>query len=645
MLFMKTLTPLILIVLLLSACNDTPRSIRQSDTYRKVTNHYKKDDNNKRRKAAAFLFKNMSRHHTYVNDEAKAAMDSCTLAFSHSPLSKNKNRRKNAIEYVNKCIKRNIEEGTSRQDIDHLTSKFLINNIDFSYNAWEKTRNIGQIDFQMFCNYILPYRVANEPIDMNYTSNARRQYMGAIDSLNDGADFISIARHIILKEDIKLDLNKYPYNYIFSRQQTSKLRGVNTCNDAIVYFAMLFRDLGIPATFDYTRRCYRDIGHSMLALYWQGEWHSIEVPDATLTKKDTKKCLQSFPKVFRAAYSNTKYGVDVTADYTLTVQLSLKDKNKEHHPTIAIFDNEMSFYILNTPGKKEGKNYTFEHMGADAIYALGYTHNNTFNPTRIVYVDSLGRSKELRPNIFKTTDVTLHRKYFQDKRQFPHKYAWKHKIKGLNVEGANDISFKNCDTLFQIQLAPPPYMSAYTIKNNKKYKYVKVRNETKLMPLAEFHLFSTEGKVLEQKQHIIMNEFRKINRTKASLNHDLIVYKNVGNIPRLFDSDGLSSVILGKKGFVMYVFAEPQGIGGFLLQPRNDENHIMIGDDYELLMWNRGWVSLGRQVAQDHKLLFQDVPSNGLYWLHNYSRGKEEYPFIISAQGEQYWVGQYVEEK
>ena len=53
--------------------------------------------------------------------------------------------------------------------------------------------------------------------------------------------------------------------------------------------------------------------------------------------------------------------------------------------------------------------------------------------------------------------------------------------------------------------------------------------------------------------------------------------------------------------------------------PRNDVNHIVIGNLYELFYWDNKWVSLGRQTAKEHELVYDNVPSNALLWLRNYT--------------------------
>ena len=70
--------------------------------------------------------------------------------------------------------------------------------------------------------------------------------------------------------------------------------------------------------------------------------------------------------------------------------------------------------------------------------------------------------------------------------------------------------------------------------------------------------------------------------------------------------------------------------------PRNDDNAISPGDDYELFYWNDRWISLGTKVASDFSIQFDNVPKNALLWLKDLTKGHEERPFTIE-NGKQIW--------
>jgi hypothetical protein len=50
------------------------------------------------------------------------------------------------------------------------------------------------------------------------------------------------------------------------------------------------------------------------------------------------------------------------------------------------------------------------------------------------------------------------------------------------------------------------------------------------------------------------------------------------------------------------------------------------GDEYELFYWSQsGWTSLGSQIGDSTgELIYENCPTNALFWLRNHTRGKEE---------------------
>ena len=48
---------------------------------------------------------------------------------------------------------------------------------------------------------------------------------------------------------------------------------------------------------------------------------------------------------------------------------------------------------------------------------------------------------------------------------------------------------------------------------------------------------------------------------------------------------------------------------------------------------------MGERTANDTLLEYQNIPRNTLYWLKNYTKGKEEFVFSFDEQGKQVWTG------
>jgi hypothetical protein len=60
------------------------------------------------------------------------------------------------------------------------------------------------------------------------------------------------------------------------------------------------------------------------------------------------------------------------------------------------------------------------------------------------------------------------------------------------------------------------------------------------------------------------------------------------------------------------------------------------GQEYELFYWSDGWQSLGKSVATEKPLIYDNIPSGHLYWLVAKDSDREERVFTIK-DGEQIW--------
>lgn len=128
----------------------------------KVLDRYKEEDGDKYR-AACFLIENMPFHGAY---EGKAL----------------ENYRKYFSEYVSFPYSRHVQELidslkradgefsinqlTYKRDIMTVDSAFLVNHIEWAFKVWREQPWGKHVDFDTFCEYILPYRIGDEPLSL-----------------------------------------------------------------------------------------------------------------------------------------------------------------------------------------------------------------------------------------------------------------------------------------------------------------------------------------------------------------------------------------------------------------------------------------------------------------------------------------------
>ena len=51
------------------------------------------------------------------------------------------------------------------EDLDVITADFLIKQIDYAFKAWRERPWAKKLTFDQFCEYVLPYRGSNEPLE------------------------------------------------------------------------------------------------------------------------------------------------------------------------------------------------------------------------------------------------------------------------------------------------------------------------------------------------------------------------------------------------------------------------------------------------------------------------------------------------
>jgi hypothetical protein len=214
--------------------------------------------------------------------------------------------------------------------------------------------------------------------------------------------------------------------------------------------------------------------------------------------------------------------------------------------------------------------------------------------------------------------VKLIRKYGLSTARNRRKVKWLKQLNGGVFQASNDASFKEATTLFKISDFFSTHTQKMRVNSNQPYQFVRFSSEGNEAFLAKLAFYGMDG--IELKGSTIKEN-----------NWDLIWETGA------YDDNPLS--FSGGTDFKLGLHLEkPQNIGTIEFQARNDDNHINIGETYELFYWNKVWISLGTQTAND-TVLYYNVPKNALLWLRNITKGKEEYPFIVDKHKNQIWLG------
>jgi hypothetical protein len=119
----------------------------------KVLAHYQ--DDTLKYKSACFLIENMPRYYSYGEDaylNAQAAMiQAC------------KNNNNDILPLNNQA--NSFNRAGKIYDSQVITAEYLIENIDFAFKLWEEKPWNKYLSFEDFCEYLLPYRIGNDPLE------------------------------------------------------------------------------------------------------------------------------------------------------------------------------------------------------------------------------------------------------------------------------------------------------------------------------------------------------------------------------------------------------------------------------------------------------------------------------------------------
>lgn len=108
---------------------------------------------------------------------------------------------------------------------------------------------------------------------------------------------------------------------------------------------------------------------------------------------------------------------------------------------------------------------------------------------------------------------------------------------------------------------------------------------------------------------------------------------------KAFDGDPYTSFdyLYPDNGWTGIDLGTPHSINKIVYVPRNRDNFIRKGDNYELLYWeNKQWNSAGCKKADSDSLLY-NVPKGSLLHLINHTRGHDERIFEYKDGKQRFW--------
>lgn len=272
----------------------------------KVLRHYQQSPaDSLKYKAACFLIENMPYYSYPVGEQ----LDNYKTYFNWL-----RHYRKKTPQQLSDSIRQlfgPIGELEKKQDIHEIDSAYLCHNIEWAFKVWQEQPWGKHISFATFCEYLLPYRIEDEPLKY-----WREEYYNKFDSLLlplknsnslDKENPVAVANYLIQKLPHKYHRYTGIFPYSFGHvgpEHVQYLTG--SCREVTDFAVYLFRALGIPCAIDFIPVRGNVNASHLWVVCWDkyGKEYMTDFPrELWPTEKNWWYEHDDSPKVYRTTFS------------------------------------------------------------------------------------------------------------------------------------------------------------------------------------------------------------------------------------------------------------------------------------------------------------------------------------------------------
>ena len=186
--YIRLIIPCIVLASVFVACSSADKRLEYALSFagdnrgelEKVLEHYGQEP--EKLEAARFLIRNMPHWYAYEGWQLDSVRQMLAL-------------RKLDKESIKKWKQVSFYSLPKVYDAQVITSNYLIENIDLAFKVWKKYPWNRSLDFDDFCEFILPYRIDNEPLS-SWRKLYYEHYTPILDSLYHGEDVVYACRMV-----------------------------------------------------------------------------------------------------------------------------------------------------------------------------------------------------------------------------------------------------------------------------------------------------------------------------------------------------------------------------------------------------------------------------------------------------------------
>lgn len=490
--------------------------LANKEELQKVLDHYK--DDSLKYQAVCFLIRNMPFHAGYEGNALKHYYQYFDI-YAQGKLGPHE---------VIDSLKENsfsVSQLKRIEDIANIDSSLLVQNVDWAFKVWREQPWGKNVSFDNFCEFVLPYRLGDEPLGF-WREDIYKRYNPILDSIRllpQAQDPLVAAK--VLMDSLVVEQSHFtglfPAGPHLGPSVVSWRAG--SCREFADLVVYVMRALGIPCGTDYmAMRGDNNVPHFWnFTLDKDGKTYITEFPDPNwkravsmynpkakvyrntygLNWKDVKR---QQGKMMHPAFRKPLYQ-DVTAVYADSLNRDLVVSSdilcKEVHK------GDIVYFCLSTRMDWvpiawtvfEEDSLRFQDTEGSVIGCLA-----TWNGKRLVmqsepftYDKMSGTIALLTPQSEKE-DITLYFKFplFCDLGIL--------RMPGGVFEGSNDSQFRSADTLYYVKQWPFRLNNTIFPEKEKSYRYVRYKGpKGSYCNIAEMAFFEDTSDTLALKGRII----------------------------------------------------------------------------------------------------------------------------------------------
>jgi len=267
-------------------------------------------------------------------------------------------------------------------DAEVISAGYLISDIDLAFSVWESRPWAKDVTFDTFCNYILPYRGSNEPVDRwreRCIDGAKPQLADVKDLTDKQALRKAFSRTKSKWVKFKTKVYLHPTDQGFEEMLKS---GVGRCEDLSNMLIYINRANGLPTTSDFTPAWPKGDNNHAWEMILDGNGKPLKKPRFGIVAKIYRKM---FAEQHDLPYFNKKEGevlphylkgatyLDVTSQYldnAIPVNISITEPIPDacSWAYLSVFNSGSWVPIVAGRIDNATKQVTFPDVGRDIMY-------------------------------------------------------------------------------------------------------------------------------------------------------------------------------------------------------------------------------------------------------------------------------------